>query len=421
MSLQGDAGFNAGLAKRHRLSTGFAWLCSICTWSAIAILLVLLMSVAANVNRNGTLAVFVYGKDIPDTQFDEIQKIVNEQDHVTSVEREVSPSGDVSFHLTVEDLRTDAIRATRSSTVIENLKDELGALKISDGVDIAFEDNDKGQVFATITGEPNETEVRQISGTLNANVNVWNMAEESTDGGRKYTLDTNVRYKDIEASIAEKLEAFKATARQTNPDLNIETDSTEPVVGWDWGFLWRSNSTQKPENAGVRTGIWGSIWLVLVTALIAVPLGVGAAVYLEEYSSDTWVTRIIKLNLANLAGVPSIVYGILGFAVFGRFLALGSTVLAGALTLALLILPIIIVATQEALKAIPASIRTASIALGATKWQTVRHQVLPASLPWHRDWCDPCFVTSARGDGADRRNRRTGTDRYKPRKHRKPG
>lgn len=174
--------------------------------------------------------------------------------------------------------------------------------------------------------------------------------------------------------------------------------------GWlDWGFISNYDS-RFPEKAGILAGLWGSIWLILLTALFSVPIGTGAAIYLEEYASGTWLTRLIQVNLSNLAGVPSIVYGILGLTVFvrmfGQFqagektieiylgvttlaipLPLGKTVIAGALTLSLLILPVVIIATQEALRAIPPSIRHASYALGATRWQTIRHQVLPAALP----------------------------------------
>ena len=111
------------------------------------------------------------------------------------------------------------------------------------------------------------------------------------------------------------------------------------------------------------------------------PLGVGAAIYLEEYSPRNWVTRLLQTNIANLAGVPSIVYGILGLAIFVRFFGFGRSVLAGAATLALLILPVVIIAAQEALKAVPNSLREASYGVGATKWQTIRHQVLPVALP----------------------------------------
>ena len=118
-----------------------------------------------------------------------------------------------------------------------------------------------------------------------------------------------------------------------------------------------------------------------LTAVIAFPIGVAAAIYLEEFAGRNRLTQIINTNISNLAGVPSVVYGILGLAVFVRGLGLGRSVLAGALTLALLILPIIIIASQEAIRGVPDSIRRASYALGATQWQTVRHAVLPSALP----------------------------------------
>ncbi len=156
---------------------------------------------------------------------------------------------------------------------------------------------------------------------------------------------------------------------------------------WDKGAGWLSFKfldsfpSRFPEQAGIKSALWGSIWLMLLTALIAIPLGVGAAIYLEEYAGRNKFTRIIEINISNLAGVPSIVYGILGLALFVRGMALGRSVLAGALTMALLILPIIIISSQEAIRAVPSSIREASYALGATKWQTIKHHVLPASLP----------------------------------------
>jgi phosphate transport system permease protein len=125
----------------------------------------------------------------------------------------------------------------------------------------------------------------------------------------------------------------------------------------------------------------GSVWLIGLTALFSVPVGVGAAVYLEEYASASRWRSLVQLNIANLAGVPSIVYGILGLGLFVRALALEESLWAGALTLTLVILPIVILAAQESLRAVPNSIRHASYALGATRWQTVRHQVVPAALP----------------------------------------
>jgi phosphate transport system permease protein len=155
------------------------------------------------------------------------------------------------------------------------------------------------------------------------------------------------------------------------------------IDGLTWlslDFLTRYPS-RFPERAGVLSAILGTLWMMGLTAVISFPLGVGAAIYLEEYAPQNWLNRLLQANIANLAGVPSVVYGILGLAIFVRFFALERSVLAGACTLALLILPIIIIASQEAIRAVPRSLRQASYGLGATRWQTVRGQVLPAALP----------------------------------------
>lgn len=146
-------------------------------------------------------------------------------------------------------------------------------------------------------------------------------------------------------------------------------------------FLSNPPSILEPETAGVYVAIIGTLWLIGITVMAAVPLGVGAAIWLEEYAPRNRLTRFIHLNISNLAGVPSIVYGLLGLAIFVRSLQMGRSVLAGGLTLALLVVPVIIIATREALAAVPPSIRHASLALGATRWQTIRHHVLPAALP----------------------------------------
>ena len=139
--------------------------------------------------------------------------------------------------------------------------------------------------------------------------------------------------------------------------------------------------SRKPEEAGIRSALVGSLWLMGLTALISVPLGVASALYLEEYANDGWFLRLIQVNIANLAGVPSVVYGILGLALFVRFAAFGNSLLAGALTLSLLILPIIIISTQEALRSIPSGIRESAYALGATRWQVIYSHVLPMAAP----------------------------------------
>jgi phosphate transport system permease protein len=155
------------------------------------------------------------------------------------------------------------------------------------------------------------------------------------------------------------------------------------IQGLPWLSLDFLNSfpSRFPEQAGIKPALISSLWLIGLTTLFSVPIGVGAAVYLEEYATASRWRNLVQLNIANLAGVPSIVYGILGLGLFVRVLALQRSILAGALTLTLVVLPIIILAAQEALRAVPNSIRHASYALGATRWQTVRHQVLPAALP----------------------------------------
>jgi len=149
-------------------------------------------------------------------------------------------------------------------------------------------------------------------------------------------------------------------------------------------FLTSFPSQIFPENGGIYPALVGSLWLLGLTFLISVPLGLGAAVYLEEYAEDTRMNQIIEINISNLAGVPSIIYGLLGLGIFVQLLAPitgGGSVLSGALTLSLLILPVIIVSTREALRAIPRAIREGGYALGATRWEVIRSHLLPMALP----------------------------------------
>lgn len=146
-------------------------------------------------------------------------------------------------------------------------------------------------------------------------------------------------------------------------------------------FLTRMPSQLMPETSGLKSALFGTIWLISLTALFSIPVGVSAAIYLHEYATRSRLTRLIELNIANLAGVPSIVYGILGLAIFIRVCNFGRSVLAGALTLSLLILPVVIISSREALVGVPDSIRKAAYGLGATRWQVVRSHVLPAAIP----------------------------------------
>ena len=136
-----------------------------------------------------------------------------------------------------------------------------------------------------------------------------------------------------------------------------------------------------PERSGILSALAGTLWVLGLTAVFAFPLGVGAAIYLEEYARKGWFSTIVQVNIGNLAGVPSIIYGLLGLGLFVRILELGRSVLAGSLTMALLVLPIVIIASQEAIRAAPPSLRDGAYALGASRWQVVRHIVLPAALP----------------------------------------
>ena len=139
--------------------------------------------------------------------------------------------------------------------------------------------------------------------------------------------------------------------------------------------------SRHPEESGLKAALFGSFWIIGLTAAFSIPLGVGTAIYLVEFAADNWLTRIIQVNISNLAGVPSIIYGLLGLAVFVQFMVLGRTIIAGALTMSLLILPIVIMASQEAIRAVPDSYRRAGFALGANRWQVVKTVVLPQAVP----------------------------------------
>src|SRR5574339_106705 len=220
-------------------------------------------------------------------------------------------------------------------------------------------------------------------------------AERSRANVYQLVLERIVRY-DIKKSwqLWDSLihaREIKATVARDYPDAHLR------FISWFTSDFVTRPQTSEALTAGVRTAILGSLWTILFTILLAFPLGVGAAIYLEEYATDNWLNRLIRTNINNLAGVPSIVYGILGLAIFVRNLepvtsgevfglvdpttANGRTVLSAGLTLGLLVLPIIIINAQEAIRAVPQSLRKASYGLGATKWQTVWSHVLPNAMP----------------------------------------
>lgn len=149
----------------------------------------------------------------------------------------------------------------------------------------------------------------------------------------------------------------------------------------DWEFIINMPSS-RPAKAGILPALLGTLWVILLTALISIPVGIGTAIYLQEYADKrSWFFKLMNINIGNLAGVPSIVYGILGLTVFVQLLKIGPTILAGALTLSLLILPVIIVASVEAIKAVPSSIKEGSYALGVSRWRTITGVILPMATP----------------------------------------
>lgn len=154
----------------------------------------------------------------------------------------------------------------------------------------------------------------------------------------------------------------------------------EGVPWLSWHFL-TDYPSRHPEEAGILAAMTGTVYLMVLTAALTIPVAIGAAIYLEEFAPKNWLTTIIEINISNLAGVPSIVYGLLGIALFVSWMNLGRSLLAGSMTLALLILPIVILASREAIRAVPDTYRQAAYALGATQWQVVRGVVLPSSLP----------------------------------------
>jgi phosphate transport system permease protein len=191
---------------------------------------------------------------------------------------------------------------------------------------------------------------------------------------------SNLTRRKTKASLVQGL-LFVVTALAIVILVALIWDITSAGARWLSLDLLMNTPSRKPEAAGLRPALLGTLWVIGLTALFAFPVGVGAAVYLEEYAPNNRWTRLLKTNIANLAGIPSIVYGLLGLGVFVSLLALGRTVISGALTMALLILPVIIIASQEAIRAVPPSLRQAAFALGATRWQVARDHVIPAAMP----------------------------------------
>lgn len=275
---------------------------------------------------------------------------------------------DESFGLVAIENRIEPVSLARNGTSLEALDKEQLVLILTEHIsagllrrlenDQPFEERDRANVYALVLERVVEPKI----------VKTWTLTDSLLDRA-----------------------AIEAEALVRYPEARLEFHA------WINPAFLQMPQSSKPEIAGVRTAILGSLWTIVITISVAFPVGVGAAIYLEEYASDTLVNRIIQTNINNLAGVPSILYGMLGLTIFVRGLepvtsgallgavdpttANGRTVLSAGLTLALLVLPLLIINAQEAIKAVPSSLREASYGLGATRWQTIWHHVLPNALP----------------------------------------
>ncbi len=280
-----------------------------------------------------------------------LYNIIDESFGLIAVENRVDPDDLAIAGVPLEELRKEQLIEVLAGHVSAGLMRRLEN-------DQPFEERDRANVYALVLERVVEPKI----------VKTWSLTASLTQRAA------------IQAEVAEKY-----------PKAELEFHA------WINPTFLQMPQSSKPELAGVRTAIFGSLWTIVITIAAAFPIGVGAAIYLEEYASDNAINRIIQTNINNLAGVPSIIYGMLGLAIFVRGLepltsgallgavdpttANGRTVLSAGLTLALLILPLLIINAQEAIKAVPSSLREASYGLGATRWQTIWHHVLPNALP----------------------------------------
>jgi len=249
-----------------------------------------------------------------------------------------------------------------------------------------------------------EQSKEQLLGVLQANIsngafNKLDRTKPFAERNRKEVYDIIIE-RVVKFDVEETWLLWDSLTKSAEIKASVSTEPSGTelrFVYWVNPDFLRRQQSSNPVIAGVRTAVLGSLWTISITILVAFPLGVMAAIYLEEYATDNWINRIIQTNINNLAGVPSIIYGILGLAIFVRVLepftsgalfgaadpttANGRTIMSAGLTLALLVLPLIIINAQEAIRAVPGSLRNASYGIGATKWQTVWSHVLPNSIP----------------------------------------
>jgi phosphate transport system permease protein len=225
----------------------------------------------------------------------------------------------------------------------------------------------RGENPATVLDDPDE---RRKFGLRNRVELLW-----WVDGRPLRWVVTNSR-----DDTVDDVGLFRGLRERGELRASLEEGQQLRLNAWLDGAFLRKNASRTPVMAGLLNALVGTLWVIGLVIVIALPIGLGTAIYLEEYAPDNRLTRLIEVNIRNLAGVPSIVYGILGLYAFVRLMRLGPTVLAAALTLALLILPVVVIASREAIRAVPSTLRQASYGLGATKWQTVSRVVLPNAV-----------------------------------------
>lgn len=204
--------------------------------------------------------------------------------------------------------------------------------------------------------------------------------QDSVSQKRKWTSSSGVKYRRAKNKAAHAL-FLMATLFGVIVLGVLLFDIFKRGLPWLTADFLNNFASRFPSKSGIKAALWGSIWMIGITAPLTFFIGVASAIYLEEYSKKNWLSRFIQLNISNLAGVPSIVFGILGLTLFVRAADFGQSVIAGSLTMALLVLPIVIVSAREAIASVPTSLRLASYAMGATRWQTIRNVVLPYAMP----------------------------------------
>lgn len=286
----------------------------------------------------------------------------------------LAPNGDIAA--LDNDALVGVLVANKPRKIAVYIRDNLSVVDASQFTTLPLAQALAGR---NVPAELADKTIRELSQDEEAQLLATNLSHEQL-----------VQLVDTEVVGAQILESWDLTTSLFQRDsLEVLAKEQYPQAkfyfrSWiNFNFLINPGSST-PNEAGIRTALLGSLWVIGITVLFAFPIGVGAAIYLEEYASRSRINQIIETNVRNLAGVPSIIYGLLGLAIFVRaleFVTDGRTLLAAGLTMGLLILPVIIINAQEALRAVPSSIREASFGMGATKWQTVWHQVLPAAMP----------------------------------------